>query len=311
MKEYSKKNKEKEKYYLVCVDITKAFDTINQKKLYEIIESILKEEQYIVQKYILTSPYLGKVRTFYHKISFSAENPQQFPQIALKMSNNTQIKNSAFTDQVSCHTIKRETILENLQKQIFCNVVKCGSDFFLQCNGIPQGSILSSLLCSLYFGDMERKCLGFLKTSFVSSPSRSQFDSSSSNKERKNEKNNSKKSKKMDKNDEKSFFNDNNSSFSLYNGVLMRFIDDFFYLTNCKESAISFLKFMENENNPYNFKINSNKTKTNFDCHLSNNTFIKSFENDLIPWCGYLFDPNTLEVYADYSKIMSSRKFHF
>jgi hypothetical protein len=55
------------------------------------------------------------------------------------MSNNSQIKNSTFTDQVSCNTIKREYILENLKKHIFGNVIKCGSEFFVQCNGIPQG----------------------------------------------------------------------------------------------------------------------------------------------------------------------------
>jgi hypothetical protein len=59
MKERQKKKDKKENYYLICVDITKAFDTINQKKLFEIVESMLKEEQYIIQKYILTSPFLG------------------------------------------------------------------------------------------------------------------------------------------------------------------------------------------------------------------------------------------------------------
>lgn len=31
--------------------------------------------------------------------------------------------------------------------------------YYLQCCGIPQGSILSTLLCSLCYGDMENKLL--------------------------------------------------------------------------------------------------------------------------------------------------------
>jgi hypothetical protein len=36
-----------------------------------------------------------------------------------------------------------------------------GGRLFRQKDGIPQGSILSSLLCSLFYGDMERKKLAF------------------------------------------------------------------------------------------------------------------------------------------------------
>lgn len=40
--------------------------------------------------------------------------------------------------------------------------MQIGSDFFKQKTGIPQGSKVSSLLCTLYYGHMERCRLSFL-----------------------------------------------------------------------------------------------------------------------------------------------------
>jgi retron-type reverse transcriptase len=41
------------------------------------------------------------------------------------------------------------------------------SEFFTQIRGIPQGSVLSPLLCNLYYGDVENRVL--LSTTEVSS----------------------------------------------------------------------------------------------------------------------------------------------
>lgn len=50
-----------------------------------------------------------------------------------------------------------------LREHITTNLVKIGPRLFRQKDGIPQGSVLSSLLCSLFYGDMETHKLGFTK----------------------------------------------------------------------------------------------------------------------------------------------------
>lgn len=40
-----------------------------------------------------------------------------------------------------------------------CNVLQLDDKFYLQVKGIPQGSTLSSLLCSLYYGHLERNVI--------------------------------------------------------------------------------------------------------------------------------------------------------
>ncbi|KAJ6348388.1 hypothetical protein OIU76_004791 [Salix suchowensis] len=52
--------------------------------------------------------------------------------------------------------LKREQLLFNLTEHVKRNVLQFDDKFYLQRKGIPQGSILSSLLCSLYYGHLER-----------------------------------------------------------------------------------------------------------------------------------------------------------
>lgn len=78
---------------------------------------------------------------------------------------------------------KRQAVLQLLEQHITDNIVKVrgmpcpgrssrlvlsgpgnaqiGNEYYRQVVGIPQGSILSSLLCSFFYGDLERRHLGF------------------------------------------------------------------------------------------------------------------------------------------------------
>ena len=43
------------------------------------------------------------------------------------------------------------------------NIVKIGRKHYRQRHGIPQGSVLSTLLCSFFYGEFERSHLAFLR----------------------------------------------------------------------------------------------------------------------------------------------------
>lgn len=53
--------------------------------------------------------------------------------------------------------------LSRVPKRTIVNLspTKIGNDYYRQTIGIPQGSILSSLLCSFFYGDLERTHLKF------------------------------------------------------------------------------------------------------------------------------------------------------
>ena len=56
----------------------------------------------------------------------------------------------------------RKAILDLLEEHIEANLIRIGKRFYRQKNGIPQGSIVSSLLCSYIYAELEREVLGFL-----------------------------------------------------------------------------------------------------------------------------------------------------
>lgn len=47
-------------------------------------------------------------------------------------------------------------VLNLLQEHIFKNIVKVGQNYFLQIEGIPQGSSLSALLCQIYYEHVDQ-----------------------------------------------------------------------------------------------------------------------------------------------------------
>lgn len=89
------------------------------------------------------------------------------------------LRHTIFVDQVVYAYAKKKEILELLEEHITENLVKVrawfamlqsvilkvpqkiGSDYYQQVVGIPQGSVLSSLLCSFFYGNLERNQLKF------------------------------------------------------------------------------------------------------------------------------------------------------
>lgn len=90
----------------------------------------------------------------------------------------TVMRNAVLSDQVVYPFAYREEIMQLLEDHIRCNLVKVsgtakdnvrdslmrrqiGQNYYRQIVGIPQGSVLSSILCSFCYGDMERTSLRF------------------------------------------------------------------------------------------------------------------------------------------------------
>ncbi|TKA76901.1 hypothetical protein B0A49_02736 [Cryomyces minteri] len=55
-------------------------------------------------------------------------------------------------------------VLHLLKEHVERNIVKIGKRYYRQKEGIPQGSVLSSLLCNFFYAKLERECLDFVQT---------------------------------------------------------------------------------------------------------------------------------------------------
>lgn len=145
--------------YFAKVDITAAFDTIRQKKLFEVIKNVLQEDEYMIQRYALLYPSAGRVRREFVKKARPSGDYPQFQELASKLSET--LSQAVLVDQV-CYTYENvDDILALLDEHIFRNIVKIGKGFYQQVTGIPQGSTLSTLFCNFLYGDLELSKLSF------------------------------------------------------------------------------------------------------------------------------------------------------
>jgi telomerase reverse transcriptase len=74
----------------------------------------------------------------------------------------TPLQNAVIVDLVRRRPITREACMDLLRTHIKENVWQVGSRLFRQKEGIPQGSKISSLLCSFFYSHLEREHLGWI-----------------------------------------------------------------------------------------------------------------------------------------------------
>eukprot|EP00474_Spongospora_subterranea_P007041 CRZ07499.1 hypothetical protein [Spongospora subterranea] len=223
------------KVYMVATDITRCFDSIQRAKVMDIVQRVLKESDYFVHKWVtmLATHSNGSskmVRKQFQREALPAELLPQIDQFAKKLSKN---KNIVYNEIASVDMFSRSDIIEIIKDHIYNTTVEFNGQVFQQTCGIPQGSVLSSLLCSLYLADLEKQQLrpqmGFADQDWMWSD-------------------------------------------SLSSGILLRHVDDFLLLTTSKSSAEAFLFSMERGFTEYQCAINTSKTRTNFLPDLKTNT---------------------------------------
>ncbi|GJE88721.1 telomerase reverse transcriptase [Phanerochaete sordida] len=148
------------KLYFVKLDVQACFDTIEQTKLLSILRDVLSEDAYLIQRHGQVGVTTGHIhRRFVKRAMPAGDDHPHFLQHATRLADA--LRHVLFADQVTYPTVSRAEILEQLEQHITDNIVKIGSDYYRQVVGIPQGSVLSTLLCSFFYGDLEKRKLKF------------------------------------------------------------------------------------------------------------------------------------------------------
>ncbi|CAG8599166.1 8741_t:CDS:2 [Ambispora leptoticha] len=234
----------KPKLYFAKVDVKCCFDSINQDLLLNVLIKILKNENYKLIKYTTVSKVREKQFIKYEKKAYPADEIPQFPEIANTLAES--LRDTVFVDGVTYQTKEYREVLRFLESHVKQNVIK-GEDIYHQYEGIPQGSIISTLLCNFLFNDLEKNKLGL---------------------------------------------------FSGSDGLLLRWVDDFLYITTEKNKAVQFLDVMCEGHPEYGCFINKEKSLANFDYDQVNKCQVE------VPWCGLLIHSKTLNVKCDYSNYL-------
>lgn len=161
-------------YYFAKVDAKSCFDTIPQQEVVRLIKQIASEEDYRIARHAEIKPSdthgYGIARNSINtkparKFISTARAATDFQSFDEFVSGGlgTAKKDTVFVNSIVETLQSKEKTLDLLQDHVERNVIKIGKKFFRQKAGIPQGSVLSSLLCNYFYAELERESLGFLE----------------------------------------------------------------------------------------------------------------------------------------------------
>lgn len=158
--------------YFAKVDVQSCFDTIPQKRLMALARTVLGSDKYKVARYARAKLLGGQVE---ETPGFGAKPSWKFLTKATAddkpFNFDTEIESDSaegrsrtiYVDGVVQKPERRNAIVGLLEEHIERNLIRVGQRFYRQKEGIPQGSILSSLLCSFMYAELEREVLTFLQ----------------------------------------------------------------------------------------------------------------------------------------------------
>nr|XP_012629578.1 telomerase reverse transcriptase isoform X1 [Microcebus murinus] len=147
--------------YFVKVDVTGAYDAIPQDRLAEVVAGVLRpqENTYCVRRYATVQRAAhGHVRkSFKRHVSTLEDLRPYMRQFVEHLQETGSLRDAVVIEQSSSLNEAGRSLFDFFLLFVRSNVVRVGGRCYVQCRGIPQGSLLSPLLCSLCYGDMERR----------------------------------------------------------------------------------------------------------------------------------------------------------
>ena len=145
--------------YIVSLDIQKCFDSIDCQKLYEILEQLLSDyalSEFIIHKYTVTQYQHVRNQFHHHNIRYVTQNNLlHFHDVSNQL--NDYYRNCILCDGVNYPTVSVATLLKLLKQHLFNHRVSYNKQIYRSTLGLPQGSVLSSLLCNIYYGTLESR----------------------------------------------------------------------------------------------------------------------------------------------------------
>ncbi|EZG03238.1 hypothetical protein H106_06732 [Trichophyton rubrum CBS 735.88] len=194
--------------YFVKLDVQACFDTIPQARLMQLVDTLVVDDSYRLSKHaefhpntITSGPSREQVkqqaresnrnkptRRFVWRAAASDDFQPVFDAVSSsttpgQCSNSNSSSSSSSNRKSRCggapavyvdngwyRTHTRDDLLALLEKHIRNNLVKIGKKYYRQKRGIPQGSVVSNLLCNFFYGQHEEERLGFLREPQASAP---------------------------------------------------------------------------------------------------------------------------------------------
>lgn len=157
------------KLYLAKVDVKAAFDTIPQRAVLAMLETLPTQSHYRLTKHVEVRPLAsapGKATRRWHSTAHKpgggGEGSSSFVEALEAASATAAKKDTVFVDGVARARHEARGLVALAREHVERNLVRVGKKYYRQREGIPQGSVLSSMLCNWFYARMEGEVLGFL-----------------------------------------------------------------------------------------------------------------------------------------------------
>uniref|UniRef100_A0A674CXJ4 Telomerase reverse transcriptase n=1 Tax=Salmo trutta TaxID=8032 RepID=A0A674CXJ4_SALTR len=148
--------------YFVKVDVSGAYDSLPHAQLLEVIGQVLshvQEELFSVRRYakVWADTHEGLKKKFVRQADFMEDTvaSTNMKGFVMSLQREGKVHDAILVEQHFSTDIHGKDVLEFFTQMLSSCVVQFGKKRFRQCSGIPQGSVVSSLLCCLCYGHME------------------------------------------------------------------------------------------------------------------------------------------------------------
>uniref|UniRef100_A0A3Q3R2L7 Telomerase reverse transcriptase n=1 Tax=Monopterus albus TaxID=43700 RepID=A0A3Q3R2L7_MONAL len=148
--------------YFVKVDVSGAYESLPHDKLAEVIDQALspaKDEIFTIRRYakIWADSHEGLRKAFVRQADFLEDNmgSTNMKGFVMSLQKRGKVHHAILVEQYFCSDLYGREALQFFTQMLTGSVVQFGKKTYRQCRGIPQGSVVSSLLCCLCYGHME------------------------------------------------------------------------------------------------------------------------------------------------------------
>jgi telomerase reverse transcriptase len=168
-----RRNMQDSPLFFAKVDVQSCFDTIPHRRLLSMMDSIMSMQAYRTGKHVEISP-IGALQRLHGQQGDDEPAPIKryvahgsgateaipFNELVDKQLTGKRV-NTVFVDTNMQRQESKAELMHLLCEHVERNMVQMGKRFYRQKTGIPQGSILSTILCNLFYAELERDVLGF------------------------------------------------------------------------------------------------------------------------------------------------------